>query len=288
MLGKLVRFAGCALLVLGALVVGGRARAATSGITSPKSGAVVYGIVIVKGLADAPDFAEWRLDLLSNGDPTAANQIARSQKRFTKEDTLAKWDTSELPDGQYALRLRVLRTNGQYDESIVSVQLNNTNPPSPPPAPARAPAAAKVIPSVNRVLAPANNAVIKGVVTIQGVADEPTFQSWKLDLILDGKADRTVTIAAGRTPVPTAAVLTLLDTTLLANGNHLLRLRVAKADNSFTESRISITIANAKAVQPASPVRCTGIAVTLAPLPLRLLATWFNSLTTLYKTYCGV
>jgi len=46
---------------------------------------------------------------------------------------LALWDTTVIPDGQYSLRLRVVRVDGNYDEYFVrGIQVVNTRPVATP------------------------------------------------------------------------------------------------------------------------------------------------------------
>jgi hypothetical protein len=49
---------------------------------------------------------------------------------------LGVWDTTEVNDGSYTLRLRVVRTDGNYDDYTASVEVVNTQPvaTAPPPA----------------------------------------------------------------------------------------------------------------------------------------------------------
>jgi hypothetical protein len=90
----------------------------TNGITSPKDGATVSGEVEVKGYASDPSFKKWQLDLLPGGDPNAAIFLALGEQAGEFSHTL---DTVGLPNGEHALRLRVVRADSNYDEHVNSL-----------------------------------------------------------------------------------------------------------------------------------------------------------------------
>jgi len=89
------------------------AAATANGLTSPKSGAAVSGEVDVKGVANDPSFSKWQLDLLPGGDPSKAIFLAVGDKPGEVSYVL---DTTNLPSGKHALRLRVVRPDGNYSE----------------------------------------------------------------------------------------------------------------------------------------------------------------------------
>ncbi|HZQ07177.1 MAG TPA: hypothetical protein VFD70_11400 [Anaerolineae bacterium] len=237
---------GIALGALLALLIGYSAGASGNGISSPTANEQVYGNLAVRGVADAPDFLAWQLDILPGGNPEAAFQIAKSKTKNTRDDVLTRFDTTTLPDGAYSLRLRVIHINGQYDEFFVPFLINNTNPPpTPTKVSLRIPKPTVAPPNeTNTISSPSNGSHVSGTIRIIGAVDSPDFVSWKLDLLPSGQEDRSITIGAGRTPIPTADVLTELDTSLLPNGLISLRLRVAKENGTFTESVSSLTIDN--------------------------------------------
>lgn len=97
-----------------------------NGIYEPEAGAVISGIVIVSGTADDPNFLRYELafrrSFLSGSDWIV---FAQGDQPVIDE-TLAIWDTTVggvnspvFPDGNYQLRLRVVRTDYNYDEFFV-------------------------------------------------------------------------------------------------------------------------------------------------------------------------
>jgi hypothetical protein len=98
------------------------ASAMTIGFTAPKDGATVSGSVEVEGYAADARFAKWQLDLLPGGDADAAAFLALGEEPGEFSYTL---DTTGLPNGEHALRLRVVRDDSNYDEYFVKFTIAN-------------------------------------------------------------------------------------------------------------------------------------------------------------------
>jgi uncharacterized surface protein with fasciclin (FAS1) repeats len=109
---KLVLLAAAATLVMGLPIMAG-AQTMTNGISAPAAGATVRGSVDVMGYASDPDFSKWQLDLLPGGDPDAAIFLAVGEQAGEVKHTL---NTVGLPEGEHALRLRVVRSDSNYSE----------------------------------------------------------------------------------------------------------------------------------------------------------------------------
>ena len=84
-----------------------------NGIMAPLDGSTVSGTVDVKGHAMDPNFSKWQLDVLPGGDASKAAFLALGTDHG---DFTYKLDTTALPNGEHALRLRVVRSDGNYDE----------------------------------------------------------------------------------------------------------------------------------------------------------------------------
>lgn len=94
-------------------------------ITAPKQGEVVSGRVKVKGYADARAFQKWQLDFLPGGDAERAIYLAHDALSAPVKTELFKLDTTRFPDGNHALRLRAVRSDGNYDEYTVAFVIAN-------------------------------------------------------------------------------------------------------------------------------------------------------------------
>ena len=117
---KFVLLALAAIMLLSLPLAAGAAEA--NGITSPANGATVNGVVDVKGYANDPDFNKWQLDLLPGGDANAAIFLALGEKPGDFSYTL---NTNPFPNGEHALRLRVVRSDKNYDEYINKFTIAN-------------------------------------------------------------------------------------------------------------------------------------------------------------------
>lgn len=123
-------------LVIGLLFLIGAEQAATpvfaaepqNGILAPAEGAAVTGVVNVEGVAVHPTFRKWQLDLLVNGDPAHAAFLAVGENQLPSASSLTAWDTSLYPNGNHALRLRVVHSNLNYDEYYTPVVVHNASP----------------------------------------------------------------------------------------------------------------------------------------------------------------
>ena len=117
---KVILLALAAIMLLSLPLAAGAAEA--NGITSPANGATVSGVVDVKGYASDPAFAKWQLDVLPGGDANAAIFLAVGEKPGEFSYTM---DTKAFPNGEHALRLRVVRTDSNYEEYINKFTIAN-------------------------------------------------------------------------------------------------------------------------------------------------------------------
>lgn len=111
-----------------------------SQITSPAQGESVRGEVAIEGTASHPKFWKYELDYGVSTDPAGmwAAVPGSPSTEAVVDGTLGVWDTTMVPDGTYVLRLRVVSTDGNYDELFVTgIKVVNKQPePTPTPEPA--------------------------------------------------------------------------------------------------------------------------------------------------------
>jgi hypothetical protein len=100
---------------------------AGNGILEPADGDSVSGIVIIQGSAVHPQFLRYELAFLQESRPGADWIVFAQGDQPVQDDILAVWDTTigqpvspVFPDGQYRLRLRVVRDDYNYNEFFVS------------------------------------------------------------------------------------------------------------------------------------------------------------------------
>jgi hypothetical protein len=143
--------------------------------------------------------------------------------------------------------------------------------------------AAQAASLANGIHAPSAQAVVSGVVDIEGVAHHEGFRKWQLDLLLEGDEQQSRFIAVGEELQPQPDVLTALDTTRYPNGQHILRLRVVYTGLNYDEFYTPIVIRNgtavssadgeAEAADPASEEQATEEEAAPLPGPEILIAT---------------
>jgi len=95
-------------------------------ITNPTSGQTISGKIEIKGTATDLNFDYYDLKYGSGANPTTWQNIAVNQTIAKVEETLAVWDTTNLPNGQYTIKLKSYDKAGNYKESSVIVTINNT------------------------------------------------------------------------------------------------------------------------------------------------------------------
>lgn len=98
------------------------AQTAANGITEPPAGAVLSGVVIIRGTATHSTFLRYELAFNRGSDWIV---FAEGEEPVVN-GTLAVWDTRVgyprspiFPDGLYQLRLRIVRQDYNYEEYIV-------------------------------------------------------------------------------------------------------------------------------------------------------------------------
>lgn len=86
-------------------------------ITAPRPGTVIAGIVDVRGTATDPNFLRWEL----HWGPSGVNRwtLLTQGDRQMVESLLAQLDLRGIPAGDYDLRLRVVRQDGNYTDTFV-------------------------------------------------------------------------------------------------------------------------------------------------------------------------
>ena len=151
-----------ALIILISLTLLGSAHAAPlpqgadiAQITAPTEGQALAGLVTISGSANHPEFARYELAYGPDPNPNDAWQPFAEGKQPVENGTLGTWNTSVIADGQYALRLRVIRKDSNYSESFVrGLKVSNSGPVGTPtsisPAPTF-PAEAATLPAEQAV-----------------------------------------------------------------------------------------------------------------------------------------
>jgi len=92
-------------------------------ILLPVVGATVAGTRSIVGRASGPEFAKWQLDLLISEGGEAFLAVGDAPQ--PEPVPMYEWDTTLYPNGDYVVRLRVVTTDGNYQEYFSSVTVRN-------------------------------------------------------------------------------------------------------------------------------------------------------------------
>jgi hypothetical protein len=109
-------------------------RAQSAGITSPAPGSSVSGAVPIMGSAIIDPFQ--RYELYYKQEPSGDDSYIYfdGNTRQVQNGQIGIWQTSDLTPGTYTLRMRVVKTDGNYSEHFAPNLSVNQQPSQPAPA----------------------------------------------------------------------------------------------------------------------------------------------------------
>ncbi|MCL4263007.1 MAG: hypothetical protein KJ069_07315 [Anaerolineae bacterium] len=131
------------LLLMFIFVAASHAAAQSNGISAPAPGETLAGVVTVTGTAVHSDYLRYELAFLNEANPAAGWIVFAEGSQQVTNGVLAIWDTTVgqnvgapvFPDGRYQLRLRVVKTDYNYDEYFVTNLTISNAGPTPTPTP---------------------------------------------------------------------------------------------------------------------------------------------------------
>jgi hypothetical protein len=98
-------------------------------ITFPQDGGTLQGTVEITGSTDVVGFTSYTLDFTYQADETRTWFEIQSSAQSVAGGPLARWDTSQITDGDYRLRLRVFAAGSEPKRFIVqNVHVRNYTP----------------------------------------------------------------------------------------------------------------------------------------------------------------
>lgn len=114
-----------------------------SGLSQPANGDTISGVIEVVGTAVHPDYLRYELAFLRQDVPGAEWIVFAEGSQPVTNGVLAVWNTTVgrdigspiFPDGRYQLRLRVVKTDFNYDEYFVTDLTIQNDGPTPTPTP---------------------------------------------------------------------------------------------------------------------------------------------------------
>lgn len=112
-------------------------------IASPAGGQTVQGNVPINGQISADGFNRYQLEYASANAPTNFFLIGSFQQQQPNQGVIGTWDTTQVPNGQYIIRLAVFSNNGGFlYRTVQPITVNNPQPtatPQPVPTQVEAP-----------------------------------------------------------------------------------------------------------------------------------------------------
>lgn len=141
-------------------------------ITSPQANSQVRGSVDIIGTARWPDFWFYKVEYASAATPEAWAVIGDTHEQQRTNETLETWHTTSYPDGQYYLRLVIVRADGNIaaDTGPVPVQIANTQP-TPTPVPVETPT-----PTPPIIIPTPTTAIVEQPTTVIRLTPTPTSE----------------------------------------------------------------------------------------------------------------
>jgi hypothetical protein len=193
------------------------------GFYAPDAGAVIRGKTAIVATAVAlPDrpFARYELHMSRSGVEDWLWLYDSPHPAW--QSPIYNWDTTQVPDGLYDLRLRVVYKDSNYDEFFLrNLSVANHTKPilafSPPAG----------------ISSPRNGERISGVVAFMGTVPTEDLLRWELAWS-PGEAEQWQFLVTSDTPVDNG-LLARLDLSQLPSGLYDFRLRVVRSDTNYTD-----------------------------------------------------
>lgn len=229
-------------------------------ITFPTESDILIGRVGVEGTALITDFQQYQLHIAPAG-TESWSWLTTEYGKIVRDDFLFVFNSRELADGFYDLRLRSLNMRGNYLEDFVrGVEVRNTNPPTvtpipvptdefgsplataslletPTPTPVPTQVFRQFIPGGQGIYAPNDGEQLGSYARIIGTANGKDiyhkFMRYELYLSPAGRGEWQWVMSSQRQHFN--GTLYTLDTTQYPNGLYDLRLRIVYADSNYDE-----------------------------------------------------
>ncbi|MCC6238456.1 MAG: transglycosylase domain-containing protein [Dehalococcoidia bacterium] len=205
-------------------------------ITSPSPNQRVTGSVSVLGRVATPDFKTYRLEYGVGQNPSSWLGIVQSQTPVSSGE-LSRWDTTNVPDGEYTLRVQVEDAKLGPLFYMVPVIVANRGASSVTPTPTVAGGA------VARIASPVPGVTIGGVVQVEGTASGPRFQRATVELGRGISPSSWETIQTLTQPVSNGSLATW-NTQSVPDGIYIIKLTMYDSGGVSTAATTVVTVKN--------------------------------------------
>jgi membrane peptidoglycan carboxypeptidase len=97
-------------------------------ITAPEVFSYARGTITIRGTAAGDGFQFYRLQMGKGLNPRTWLQIGKEETRPVQNGVLGRWNTGELEDGLYAVRLLVVYQDRQVETAVIQITVDNRAP----------------------------------------------------------------------------------------------------------------------------------------------------------------
>src|SRR5512137_1814165 len=95
-------------------------------ISNPVDGSLAQGQVIIAGKTEVNGFSRSEVEFSYASNPVESWFLLSRSDQPVRDGQLALWDTSNLTDGDYSIRLRVFFSDGSWrDATVLGIQVRN-------------------------------------------------------------------------------------------------------------------------------------------------------------------
>lgn len=209
------------------------------GIFEPQSGDVIRGQTPIIGTANSKTaynpFERYELHLAPSGSDEWG-WLYSSNEQFWQSE-LYSLDTTQLADGFYDLRLRIVYRDSNYDEYYTTrLRVDNASH-----APAIRPTAARNVAKSPGLYFPFDNIRVTGVVDFVGTTAVPDLLRWELYWAPSGTAQWNFLFSDVKPVVN--GYLARLDLGLLPEDSYDFRLRIVRQDYTYADYYVRDVVA---------------------------------------------
>jgi len=210
-----------------------------SGCVTKQEG-YVNGTIEITGYALGSNLSSYRVEVGESFDPTnwstTGIELISNGTSETVNETLARWDTTAVRDGEYTIRLTVIDTNNMSSQDLVYVNVDNI-----------------FITSPENGSAVGNNDLIE----IKGKVVGLNFVNYSIDYGYGNNPENWstdgISLANNGTEQVDLDLLAIWNTSHAGDmGEHILRLRVYGSEGLMNSENITVILANYQAGWPQS------------------------------------
>ena len=211
----------------------------SQGIFEPQNGDVIRGQTPIIGTVNSKTafnpFARYELHIT----PSGLNQwswLYSSSEQFWQSE-IYTLDTTQLADGFYDLRLRIVYRDSNYDEYYVTrLRVANVSTPQ-----AIHPTATRTTPRTLGLYFPFNDLRVTGVVDFIGATADPRLLRWELYWARSGSEEWKFLFSDVKPVVN--GYLARIDLGLLPEDSYDFRLRIVRQDYTYSDYHVRNVVA---------------------------------------------